>query len=441
MEIKHIRVEQLKAYENNALEHPKEQVEKLSKMIQEFGFKVPILVDSSFVIMAGHCRLEAAKQLELKEVPCIIADDLTEDQIKAFRIADNKSREGSIWDNDALIAEMKDLLAAGLNMELLGFDFEELVKMFPEEDFFPEDVREIKEPELNEEFEPFTKLGDMWLLGKHKLLCGDSTSEEDVLRLMEGGQGDLMMTDPPYNINYESEDGKTIKNDNMSSSEFYEFLLDFYKNSYNVLREGAAYYVFHADSETRSFRGALEESGFKFSQCLIWVKNGFNLSRQDYNWRHEPCLYGWKPGQGHYFIEDYTQDTVIENDIDFKSMKKTELIEYLDALHKQLEEHSTVIREDKPLRNDVHPTMKPLKLVARLILNSTKKGDVVIDPFGGSGSTLVTCEQIERVARTIEFDPKYADVIVRRYHSMEVGEIKLIRDGIEYPWEKIKENF
>ena len=440
MEIKHILLEEIKAYDKNPLNHPQEQINKLAKIIQEYGFKVPILLDSELTIIAGHGRALAAQSLGLEEVPCIIADDLTEDQIKAFRIADNKSREGSIWDNDILKAELRELVAAGQNVELLGVDFEEMEKLFPEEDFFPGDVREVEEPPIEEEEEPFTKQGDLWLLGRHKLLCGDSTKEEDVNRLMGDEKADLKVTDPPYNINYEGTEGKKIINDNMGTEEFYNFLLAYYKNSFNVMREGAAYYIFHADLETKAFRGALEEAGFKISQCLIWVKNGFNLSRQDYNWRHEPCLYGWKEGKGHYFVEDYSQDTVLETDIDFKGMGKKDLVSYIKTLHKQLEEHSTIIRENKPLRNDVHPTMKPLKLLARLILNSSKKGDIVIDPFGGSGSTLMTCEQIDRIARTIEFDPKYADVIVKRYHSMEAGEIKLIRDGKEYSWEEVRED-
>ena len=250
-----------------------------------------------------------------------------------------------------------------------------------------------------------------------------------------------MQTDPPYNIDYEGTDGKKIENDNMSSEDFYKFLAAFYKNSFQVMKPGAAaYYVFHADSETKAFRGALEEAGFKFSQCLIWVKSGFNLSRQDYNWRHEPCLYGWKPGAAHYFLEDYTQDTVLENDENLKALGKKELIAYIRDLQETLEKYSTVIREDKPQRNDVHPTMKPLKLVGRLILNSSKKGDIILDPFGGSGSTLITCEQIERQARLIEFDPQYADVIVRRYHSMEREDITLLRNGTEYTWEQIKDD-
>lgn len=439
MNIKHISLEEIKAYEQNALKHPQEQVDKLANIIKEYGFKVPILLDSNLIIIAGHCRVLAAEQLGLTEVPCVIADDLTEDQIKALRIADNKIREGSFWDDDILKAELRELTAAGINMDLLGFDFEELEKMFPEEDFYPGEVVEVDEPELEEE--SFTQLGDMWFLGKHRLLCGDSTKEEDVQRLMGGEQADLMMTDPPYNVNYTSEDGKSIMNDNMSSSEFYQFLLAFYKNSYNVLREGAAYYIFHADSETKAFRGALEEAGFKISQCLIWVKNSFNLSRQDYNWKHEPCLYGWKLGKGHYFIEDYTQDTVLESVRNFKGLGKKELVNIITGLERQLEQYSTVIREDKPHRSDIHPTMKPLKLLARLILNSSKKGDIIIDPFGGSGSTLMTCEQIDRIARTIEFDPKYADAIVKRYHNFGREDIRLIRDGQEYAWDEIKERF
>ena len=227
----------------------------------------------------------------------------------------------------------------------------------------------------------------------------------------------------------------------MKSSEFYQFLKKFYENAFKVMKEGAAFYVFHADIETQAFRGALEEAGFKLSQCLIWIKNGFNLSRQDYNWKHEPCLYGWKEGKRHYFIKDYTQDTILECEENLKKMSKTELLKYIEDLRQNYLQYSTAILENKPLKNDVHPTMKPIKLLSRLIINSSRKDSNIIDLFGGLGSTLIASEQLERKAFLMEFDEKYADVIVKRYMKMGKDDIQLVRDGVIYSWNDIKEYF
>ncbi|WP_297489224.1 site-specific DNA-methyltransferase, partial [uncultured Cetobacterium sp.] len=289
------------------------------------------------------------------------------------------------------------------------------------------------------EIDSFSKKGDLYILGKHKILCGDSTKEEDVKALYGEEKIDLLITDPPYNINYESSNGLKIENDNLGKDEFYKFLLEFYINAFKYMKEGSAFYIFYADLEAVSFRKALEDGGFKLSQTLIWVKNAFNLSRQDYNWKHEPILYGWKPGASHFFIKDYTQDTVLEDNSVYKKLSKKELIEEIYKIKRELEESSTIIREDKPQRNDVHPTMKPIKLLGRLIANSSKRGQIVGDFFGGSGSTLIAADQMDRVSRLIEFDPRYVDVIVKRYMKLGKKDIKLIRDGIEMSYEEIKE--
>ena len=294
-------------------------------------------------------------------------------------------------------------------------------------------IDEIDVPELQEE--TFTKQQDIWLLGNHRLMCGDSTKLEDVKKLVNNEVIDLLVTDPPYNVDYQAANGQKIKNDNMNSENFYRFLLAFYKNAYEVMRAGAGFYIFHADSETKAFRGALTEAGFKISQCLIWVKNQFILSRQDYNWKHEPCLYGWKEGVKHFFIRNFTQDTIQEIYSKTESMSKKELQETLKNI---LEKYTTIIRENKPLKNDIHPTMKPIRLISKLIHNSSKENWNVLDLFGGSGSTLIAAEQLKRKAFLMEFDEKYADVIVKRYAEMGKEDIKLLRNGKTYNWNEVK---
>jgi len=413
------------------------QVELYKNLIKNYSQYIPLVIDINNTIVGEPARYIALKELGIQEVKCYQIENLSEEDIQVIRIGESRAAELGEWDFEKLYEELESL---GHKSYLTGFDTEEVQKLIEEELESSENIEEIDAPEVEEQKEPFSKQGDLWLLGRHKVLCGDSTSKEDAKRLMDGHKARLCITDPPYNINYESDDGKKIINDNMSSTDFYSFLLGFYKNMHKYLEPGGAYYIFHADIETEAFRGALKEANLKISQCLIWVKNGFNLSRQDYNWRHEPILYGWKEGAAHYFIKDYTQDTVLELPGTLNSMGKKELREHIVEMTKLLEQHSTVIREDKPIRNDVHPTMKPLKLLARLILNNTKPGDLVVDWFGGSGSTLMSCDQIDRTAYLMEFDPKYVDVEVKRY-AIGKEDITLIRDGQEYSWDEVKENF
>lgn len=358
----------------------------------------------------------------------------TPEQIKLLRIAETKGIQLGEWDSEKLLRELEEI---GEFAELSGFDMDTIQKELSEYGDPLDRIEEIPIPELEEVF--FSRPGDMYILGKHKLLCGDSTSPEDVKRLFGDEKINLLLTDPPYNIDYEGGNGLKIKNDNMSEGEFYNFLSKFYKNIFDFMEEGAAFYIFYADIEAIAFRQALKETGLKLSQCLIWVKNAFNLSRQDYNWKHEPILYGWKPGASHFFIKDYTQDTVLEESPNYKKFSKNELIEHIYQLKKIMEESSSIIREDKPRKNENHPTPKPIKLIARLMANSSKRGWIVGDLFGGSGSTLITAEQLEREARLMEYDPRYVDVIVKRYMSLGKTDIKLIRNETEIGYEKIVE--
>ena len=375
MDIINIALKDLKPYENNPRKND-DAVKYVAESIKEFGFKVPIVIDKNNVIVAGHTRYKAAKKLKMSEVPCIIADDLTDEQIKAFRLADNKVAEKAEWDFDLLNAELDDII--DLDMELFGF-----------EDALQDDAEEAVEDEFEVELpaEPKSKLGDIYQLGNNRLMCGDSTVLEDVEKLMGGEQADMLLTDPPYNVNYEgkTKDKLKIKNDQMGNDNFRQFLTDAFSNADMVMKPGAVFYIWHADSEGYNFRGACFDAGWTVRQCLIWNKNSMVMGRQDYQWKHEPCLYGWKEGAGHLWTSDRKQ--------------------------------TTVINFDKPTRNDMHPTMKPIPLFDYQIKNNTKGGDVVLDLFGGSGTTIMACEQNGRRGYSMEYDPRYVDVIVDRWEK------------------------
>lgn len=375
MDIINIALKDLKQYENNPRKND-DAVKYVAESIKEFGFKVPIVIDKNNVIVAGHTRYKAAKKLKMSEVPCIIADDLTDEQIKAFRLADNKVAEKAEWDFDLLNAELDDII--DLDMELFGF-----------EDALQDDAEEAVEDEFEVELpaEPKSKLGDIYQLGDNRLMCGDSTVLEDVEKLMGGVQADMLLTDPPYNVNYEgkTKDKLKIKNDKMDNDNFRQFLIDAFSNADMVMKPGAVFYIWHADSEGYNFRGACFDVGWTVRQCLIWNKNSMVMGRQDYQWKHEPCLYGWKEGAGHLWASDRKQ--------------------------------TTVINFDKPTRNDMHPTMKPIPLFDYQIKNNTKGGDVVLDLFGGSGTTIIACEQNGRRGYCMEYDPRYVDVIVDRWEK------------------------
>lgn len=435
MKILEIKIENIKLSKLNPRVSTPEQIEQYKKILSKIGFIIPIFISSNNEILYDTAKYEAAKQLGFKTIKAIRIEELPENTLETLRVAEMRAFEMGEWDNEVLYEILANLDEE--SRSLTGFDFD---KLKAEIDAFEtiEEIEEIDTPEVEEEY--FSKTGDIYLLGNHRLMCGDSTKAEDVAKLMNGELADLMITDPPYNINYESSNGQKIKNDNMSSEDFYNFLFFFYSNAFNHMKAGAAYYIFHADSETLAFRKALEDAGFKFSQCLIWVKNSFNLSRQDYNWRHEPCLYGWKLGKEHFFIKDYTQDTVLETLEVLKKKSKEELLKYIQELTAALKYNSTIIEENKPVRNDVHPTMKPLKLLARLMVNSSQKEWNILDLFGGSGSTMMTAEQLGRKSYLMEYDPRFADVIVKRFASINKN-ITLLRDGKEYSWNDIKSNF
>ena len=418
MQIIYKKIEELVPYEKNPRNND-DAVEYVANSIKEFGFKVPIIIDKDNVIVAGHTRYKASKKLNLKEVPCIVADDLTDEQIKAFRLADNKTSEIATWDFDLLDQELSEL--TNFNMEDFGFDILEDTT----------NVEDVSEDEYDADdtypTEPKTKLGDLFKLGNHYLLCGDSTDIETVKRLVQGNEMDLLLTDPPYNVNVENSNGLKIKNDNMDSDSFRLFLSSAFKCANEVMKKGAPFYIWHGETEGYNFRGACNDVGWQIRQNLIWNKNSIVLGRQDYQWKHEPCLYGWKDGASHYFIDDRTKSTVFEDKLDIDSMKKEDMKSLLKEIFED-KVPTTVINEDKPTRNKEHPTMKPIKLMARLINNSSHKDDKVLDLFGGSGSTLIACEQLDRACFMMELDPGYCDVIIDRWEKL-TGEtaIKILK--------------
>ena len=417
MQIEVVSIDKIKEYELNAKEHPKEQIEQIKKSIQDFGNNDPIAIDGNGEIIEGHGRYIALKELGFKEVEVIRLGHLTDQQKKAYRLIHNKLTMNSDFNLELLEQELADLQT--LDMQEFGFDF---VTDFMEE------IKDVDEFDIDEavaeaEERPRTQEGDLWKLGNHYLLCGDSTINSDIATLLNGKKADLLLTDPPYNVNVSNADGKTIANDNMSNLEFYEFLKDVFTVADKNLKEGAAFYIWHGESESLNFRKACEYVGWNVKQCLIWVKNSITLGRQDYQWKHEPCLYGWKSGAGHYFIKNRKQPTVIDNSIDLELMTAEELREYI----LELQEPSTIIYEDKPLKNTDHPTMKPVRLMKKQIKNSTKQGEIVLELFGGSGSTLLACEELGRVCYANELSPVYCDVIIKRWEQLTGQQAELVK--------------
>lgn len=396
-----------------------EAVDTVAKSIQEFGFKNPLIIDSDGTVWCGNTRLKAARKLGIEEVPCIVADDLTEEQIRKLALIDNKSSEIAEWDFELLKDELADLDMDEFDLDW-GIDEALGIEKEVEEDNFDVDEAIPDEPKA--------KLGDIYQLGEHRIMCGSSTNPEDMGKLFDGKIADLVVTDPPYNVNYgdkaemlgDYEKGhrntNKILNDNMDDLSFYNFLYDFYTQMNDHMKEGGAFYVFHSDSESLNFRKALKDVGLQVRQTLIWVKNTLVLGRKDYQLKHEPCLYGWKDGAGHYFTDDRTETTVIEDKIDLKKLKKEEMLKLLEEIYSD-KVSTTIIHEDKPLRNDLHPTMKPIKLCAKLIKNSSKPKQIVFDGFGGSGSTMMACEQTDRICYSMELDPKYIDVQIKRWED------------------------
>lgn len=404
----------LTPYKNNPRNND-EAVEPVANSISEFGFKVPIVATSDGEIINGHTRWKAAKKLKLKTVPVIIADDLTEEQVRAFRLADNKVAEIAQWDIELLLSEIESV--DNLDMTLFGFaDSDYTLDDFEDE----ETDTDISEDEIESEGDSVSSVeyGDIYQLGRHRLMCGDRTSAGDMKELVNGEKIDLYVTDPPYNVAYEgkTEEAMTIQNDSMDDASFRQFLRDAFSVADQHLKPGGAFYIWHADSEGLNFRAAVKETGWLLKQNLVWVKNSIVLGRQDYQWKHEPCLYGWKDGASHYFVDNRTLATVIEEDEEnLKEMTKGELISYIKTM--QENSPTSIFYEDKPVRSDIHPTMKPLKLIARCVLNSSKKGERVLDSFNGGGSTLMVCEKTERIYYGMELDPVYVERTIKRWEE------------------------
>ncbi|HEM6243411.1 TPA: ParB N-terminal domain-containing protein [Streptococcus suis] len=409
MDIVQKQLDEIRPYASNPRNN-EAAVDPVAESIQQFGFKVPIVVDKDGEIINGHTRYKAAKKLGLQTVPVIVADDLTQEQIKAFRLADNKTAEIADWDFELLMDELSEI--SNLDMTLFGFE---------EPEFALDDIEEDEDLELYNEQQEETggvEPGQIWKLGNHRLMCGDSTDPQDMAKLIEDAVIDLYVTDPPYNVAYKggTEEAMTILNDNMDDASFRQFLRDAFTTADKHIRPGGAFYIWHADSEGLNFRFVVKEAGWLLKQNIIWVKNSIVLGRQDYQWKHEPCLYGWKDGASHYFVDDRTLSTVIEEDEDnLKELSKGELIAYIKTM--QENSPTTIFYEDKPNRSDIHPTMKPLKLIARSVLNSSKKGDNVLDSFNGGGSTLMVCEQTGRRYFGMELDPKYVYRTIKRWEE------------------------
>ena len=381
------RVDELIPYARNARTHNDAQVAQIAGSIREFGFTNPILIDEQGGIIAGHGRVLAARKLGLEIVPTITLRGLTEVQKRAYILADNKIALNAGWDDDLLKVELEELRDLDVDLDLIGFSDDELAEFLDKETGAMDD--ESAEPQLDKAEELLekwkVKLGQTWSMGDHRLHCGSATKREDYSALMQDRKASLMLTDPPYNVAYvgKTKDALKIQNDKMSGDDFYEFLLSFYKNSFDFMEDGGSVYVFHADTEGVNFRSAMTDAGYKLSQCLVWVKNSMVMGRSDYHWQHEPILYGWKPTASHNWYADRTQ--------------------------------TTTWNFSRPARSELHPTMKPVDILVYAMNNSSKRGEIVLDPFSGSGSTLIACVKSGRVFRGIEIEPKYVAVILERY--------------------------
>jgi len=396
-EFKLVNVELLVPYANNARTHSKEQIKKLQSSLREFGFINPLIIDREYNVLAGHGRLSAAKAEGYKEVPCVFVEDLSEAQKKAYIIADNRMALDAGWDEELLAVELEGLSDLGFDLSLTGFDEKELSNLFKSDEAEIED----DDYDLTEALEKaaFVEYGDRWIVGRHVLVCGDATNPEDVNKLMDGKRANLFLTDPPYGVSFTSSSGLKIKNDSLKNEEFYKFLLSAFKNLVDHCEPGASAYCFHADTEGLNFRTAFHDAGLHLAGCCIWVKDSLVLGRLDYQWQHEPVLYGFLKNGKHSWYSDRKQTTIWN----FK----------------------------KPKRNENHPTSKPLDLLSYPLKNSSQENAIVLDTFGGSGSTLIACELTNRICYTMEIDEKYASVILRRYveKTGDAENVYCIRNG------------
>lgn len=404
-EMRLVPVEKLIPYINNARTHSPEQLTKLRSSLREFGFINPVIIDREFNIIAGHGRVMAAKEEHIAEVPCVFVDYLSEAQKKAYILADNRMALDAGWDEELLRIEIEALQGADFDVSLTGFGEDEIADLFAGEEQSAKD----DDFDLTAALEKasFVERGDIWTVGRHRLMCGDATSAADVAALMDGKKANLIVTDPPYGVSFKSSDGLTIQNDSMKDEEFYTFLLTAFQCMAEHLESGGSAYVFHADTEGLNFRKAFIDAGFHLAGVFIWVKNSLVLGRSDYQWQHEPVLFGWKKGGKHAWYSDRRQ--------------------------------TTIWNYDKPKRNKNHPTSKPLDLLGYPICNSSQENAIVLDTFGGSGSTLMACEQLNRICCMMELDEKYASVILRRYveDTGDAGNVYVLRDGEQIPYSKL----
>ena len=390
-------------YANNARTHSPEQINKLRSIYRGIGYGDPVEVDENFTILSGHGRVEAARAEGMKELPYVMLTGMTEPEKKAYILAVNRSALDAGWDAELLAVEVASLLGEDFDVSLTGFDEKELSDLFGDDG---NDGAEDDGYDLTAALEKaaFVERGDVWTVGRHRLVCGDATSADDVALLMDGKRANLILTDPPYGVSFKSASGLTIQNDSMKDEEFYNFLLAAFKNMVDHLEKGGAAYVFHADTEGLNFRRAFVDAGFHLAGCCIWVKDSLVLGRSDYQWQHEPVLYGFMQNGKHPWYSDRKQ--------------------------------TTIWNFAKPKRNANHPTSKPLDLLGYPIRNSTQENAIVIDTFGGSGSTLMACEQLNRSCYTMELDEKYASVILRRYvdDTGDADGVYVLRNGETLPY-------
>jgi site-specific DNA-methyltransferase (adenine-specific) len=419
--IEKVKINEIKLNPNNPRLIKDDKFAKLVQSIKDFPEMLeirPIVVNDDMIILGGNMRYKACKEAGLKEVSIIKASGLSEEKQREFLIKDNLSGGEWDWDDLANNWDVDELQDWGLDIP--GFVNEEIIAEVEEDDF------DVPEGGIATDIVS----GDLFEIGQHKLLCGSSTETDTWKRLFEKELCDMVMTDPPYNVNYEGGTGLKIMNDQMTNDSFYQFLYDFYTALGSYTKPGGAWYVWHADSEGANFRQAYKDSGLLLKQCLIWVKNALVMGRQDYHWKHEPCLYGWKEGAAHYFTDDRTKTTVIEDVVDYRKLNKKELLDLVKEMTSD-KQKTTIIHCDKPSKNYVHPTMKPIKLLAPLIENSSKIGELVADGFLGSGSTMVAAHQLKRKCYGMELDPKYCQVIIDRMKKLDPT-IKIKRNGIDY---------
>lgn len=404
-----VDIDKLIPYVNNARTHSKEQINKLRASIREFGFINPVIIDRDYNVIAGHGRIMASKKEGIDKVPCVFVDYLTDAQKKAYILADNRMALDADWDEELLKVEIESLQGADFDLNLTGFDEAELMDIFGDDN---QSRAKDDDFDLTAALEKasFVEKGDVWTVGRHRLMCGDATSSEDVSTLMGNTKANLILTDPPYGVSFMSSSGLTIQNDSMKNEEFYNFLLASFKCMAEHLENGGSAYVFHADTEGLNFRKAFIDAGFHLAGCCIWVKDSLVLGRSDYQWQHEPVLYGFVQNGKHKWYSDRKQ--------------------------------TTIWNFDKPKRNANHPTSKPLDLLSYPIGNSTQENGVVIDTFGGSGSTMMACEQMNRICYMMELDEKYASVILRRYveNTNNAEGVFAERNGRKIPYtELVKE--